>query len=221
MILTLQFLFYSFLGVFKIKRLKKYFLFCLLSIPFSNAFQEYFYFFGVYVFLAFIIGELLNTRFIKKPSFNSVIKLFFFLLLLCFYLFNSLEINYKIFLKDIFIFLLIIALRSWNDSFFLKSISRTDLTRIIKISIYINFFLSLLFVNTGILSSVFNDPFYSEQYRFTSLFIYLLPFLIYYRKSLKLNYIYICFIYSLCFIAGSRINFALVILFHFLSIKNN
>jgi len=222
MILALQFLFYAFLGIFKIKRLKKYFLFCILCIPYSNAFQEYFYFLGVYVFFVFIIAEFINSRFLKKPSFNSVLKfLFFFFSFLCFYILNSLNINYKIFFKDIFFILLLIILRFWNDSFFLKSISLIGLTRIIKTAIFINLFFALLFLYSGILSKVFDDPFYASQYRFTTLFLYLLPFIIYYRKLLELNYIYIFIIYALCFIAGSRINFVLVILFHFLSIKSN
>jgi hypothetical protein len=222
MILALQFLFYAFLGIFKIKRLKKYFLFCLLCIPYSNAFQQYFYFLGVYVFFVFIITELINSRFLKKPSSNSVLKFFFFFFFfLCLYILNSVDINYKIFLKDIFFILLLISLRFWNDSFFLKSFSSIGLTRIIKAAIFINLFFALFFLYSGILSSVFDDPFYASQYRFTTLFLYLLPFIIYYRKLLELNYIYICIIYAISFIAGSRINFLLVILFHFLSAKSN
>ena len=221
MILALQFLFYGFLGIFKIKQLKKYFLFCLLCIPYSNAFQDYFYFLGVYVFFVFIITELINSRFLKKPSSNSVLKLFFLFSFLCLYFLNSLDINYKIFLKDIFFIVLLISLRFWNDSFFLKSFSSIGLTRIIKAAILINLFFALLFLYSDILNSVFDDPYYASQYRFTTLFIYLLPFIIYYRKLLELNYIYIFIIYALCFIAGSRINFVLVILFHFLSAKGN
>ena len=220
MILIFQSILYTLLGLLRKKSFKIFFFFLLLALPYSNAFQKYFYFLGVYVFLFFVLSDALSTLSLKRISRKSSSLYILLILAAILYAILTPSFKFNVFLKDIFFILLLLLLRSWKDNFFLQSFNKESLRKIVILSIYINFCYALfLYINPNLLTSIFDDPFYSSQFRLTTLFVYLIPFIVYNLKSLKLKKRHILLLYVIALIAGSRINIMLISLFHFFALE--
>ena len=220
MILIFQSILYTLLGLLRKKSFKIFFLFLLLALPYSNAFQEHFYFLGVYVLLFFVLSDAFSTLSLKRISRKSLSLYIPLILAAILYAILTPSFKFNVFLKDIFFIFLLLLLRSWKDNFFLQSFNKESLRKIVILSIYINFCYALfLYVNPSFLTSIFDDPFYSSQFRLTTLFVYLIPFIVYNLKSLNLKKQHIFLLYAIALIAGSRINIMLISLFHFFALE--
>ena len=220
MILIFQSILYTLLGLLRKKSFKIFFFFLLLALPYSNAFQKYFYFLGVYVFLFFVLSDAFSTLSLKRISRKSLSLYILLFLGVTLYAILTPSFKFNVFLKDIFFIFLLLLLRSWKDNFFLQSFNKESLRKIIIVSIYINFCYALfLYVNPNFLAPIFDDPFYSSQFRLTTLFVYLIPFIVYNLKNLNLKKRHIFLLYVIALIAGSRINIMLISLLHLFALE--
>tara|TARA_X000000950_G_scaffold216039_1_gene260006 strand:- start:1688 stop:2863 length:1176 start_codon:yes stop_codon:yes gene_type:complete len=220
MILIFQSILYTLLGLLRKKSFKIFFFFLLLALPYSNAFQKYFYFLGVYVFLFFVFSDAFSTLSLKRISRNSLSLYILLFLAAILYAILTPPFKLNVYLKDIFFVFLLLLLRSWKDNFFLQSFNKKSLRKIVIVTVYINFCYALfLYVNPNFLTLIFDDPFYSSQFRLTTLFVYLIPFIVYNLKNLNLKKRHIFLLYAIALIAGSRINIMLISLFHLFALE--